>query len=295
VGEFPELQGIVGGLLYQAEGGAPRIAAAIAEHYRPVGQADRIPATPLGCLLSLADKLDTIHVLVAAGERPSGSKDPFALRRAAASILRILLESRWPLSLRAVWAAASDDDATWAFLAERLALFFLDRGFSTPEVRAVLQAGEGAAIRGSLADLETRLLAVRGQRESAELHRMGELTKRIVNIGPQARKMIEGWTDWKPAPAWTDPLPSGAALASEVDAAWAEVEALAARGDYPAVVARLSGLANPVARFFEDVLVLDPKDKDATYHRAALLDRLRALLTSSFDLTQLGGEATAAH
>lgn len=295
VGEFPELQGTVGGLLREAEGGAPRVAAAIADHYRPAGQADRIPATPLGCLLSVADKLDTIHVLVAAGERPKGAKDPFGLRRAATSILRILLESRWPLSLRALWAACGDDAPTRAYLAERLALFFQDRGFSGPEVRAVLEAKEGAAASdASPADLEARLLAVRGQRGSAELLLLAELTKRIANIGPQARKMISEWTDFVPEAEWKDPVPSGARLADEVSAASVEVAALARADDYPAVVARLSALTPAVARFFEDVLVLDARDRNATHYRASLLGHLRSLLTSYFDLTQLAGEATAA-
>ncbi len=296
VGEFPELQGIVGGLLLSAEGGEARVAAAVAEHYRPAGQGDRIPETPLGCLLSVADKLDTMHVLVCAGERPSGSKDPFGLRRAANAICRILLEARWPLSLRALWAAAGEDAATWTFLEERLSLYFLDRGFSTPEVRAVLQAGGGAAAReASLADLEARLQAVREQRESEALLRMAELTKRIANIGPQAAKMVAEWSGFQAAPGWVDPVPAGAALRGEVRSATSEVAELKRRGDYRALVARLSSLAAPVARFFEDVLVLDPKDRDATHHRAALLEELRALLTSSFDLTQLGGEAAASH
>jgi glycyl-tRNA synthetase beta chain len=296
VGEFPELQGVVGGLLLAAEGESAAVSRAVAEHYRPAGPADAIPASPLGRLLSVADKIDTIHALIGSGERPSGSKDPFALRRAGSAVCRILLESRWPLSLRAVWAAAGEDAATWAFLEERLSLFFLDRGFSTPEVRAVLQAGEGtAAAAASLADLEARLLAVRAQRESAELRLLAELTKRIVNIGPQAARMIEGWKPWTPAAGYADPVPAAAELRSRLDEVAAAVDGLAARGDYQAVVARLSSLAQPVARFFEDVLVLDPEDRDATHARAGLLDRLRSLLTSSFDLTQLGGEASGAH
>ncbi|HEX5044292.1 MAG TPA: glycine--tRNA ligase subunit beta [Candidatus Polarisedimenticolaceae bacterium] len=296
VGEFPELQGIVGGLLLSAEGGGERVAAAVAEHYRPAGQGDRIPETPLGCLLSVADKLDTIHVLLRAGERPSGSKDPFGLRRAVNAVCRVLLESRWPLSLRALWAAAGEDAATWIFLEERLGLFFLDRGFSGPEVRAVLRAAGGAAaLQAPLADLEARLQAVREQRESAELLRMAELTKRIANIGPQAARMIAAWSGFRPAASWVDPVPAGAALQEEVRSASADVAELRQRGEYRALVARLSSLAAPVARFFEDVLVLDPEDRDATHHRAALLEELRALLTSSFDLTQLGGEAPASH
>lgn len=293
VGEFPELQGIVGGLLLSAEGAGARVCTAVAEHYRPAGQGDRIPETPLGCLLSLADKLDTLHVLVRAGERPSGSKDPFGLRRAANAICRILLETRWPLSLRALWASAGEDAATWTFLEERLALFFLDRGFSQSEVRAVLQANGGAAaLQAALSDLEARLQAVREQRESADLARMAELTKRIANIGPQAAKMIADWSGFRPTPGYLDPVPASAALREEVRSASSEVAELARRGDYRALVARLGSLAGPVARFFDDVLVLDAKDRDATHHRAALLHELRALLTSSFDLTQLGGEAT---
>jgi len=296
VGEFPELQGMVGGLLLQAEGAPPAVSKAVSEHYRPVGSSDGLPDSELGRLLSVADKLDSINELVRQGERPSGSKDPFGLRRASNAVFRILLESRWPLSIRYAWAALGQEDATWSYLDERLSLFFLERGFSGPEIRAVLNAGGGIrSTEWPVSDIEARLLAIRAQRDSKEFAQLAELTRRVVNIAPQASKLILEWTDLEPSGTFDDPIPAGAALKKVAAEASRIVPEFAKSGDYRTVVSVLSGLTPAVARFFEDVLVLDRNDRNATYHRADLLSQVHSLLTSSFDLTQLGGEAAASH
>ena len=169
VGEFPELQGIVGGLLLQREQAPSAVVSAIREHYLPAMAGDPIPETELGRLISLVDKLDTINELIGAGERPSGSRDPFAMRRAANGVYRIVLEAKWPLSVRYAWAVLGQDMSTWSFLDERLSLFFLEEGFSGAEIRAVLQAGGGTAVdRMVSGDMQSRLMAVREKRGSPE-------------------------------------------------------------------------------------------------------------------------------
>src|SRR5262249_43071968 len=134
VGEFPELQGIVGGLLLRAEGAPAALSGAVAEHYKPVGADDSLPTTDIGCIVSVADRLDTIAGLLRAGESPTGSRDPFGLRRATSGLLRIIGERSWPLSIDALYRFAGQSDPFYVFLRERLALWLIDRGFTPLEV-----------------------------------------------------------------------------------------------------------------------------------------------------------------
>src|SRR6185312_17452646 len=102
VGEFPELQGLMGGYYAAAQGEDPAVAAAIRDHYKPVGQGDDVPTAPVTVAVSLADKLDTIAAFFHINERPTGSKDPFALRRASLGIIRLILSNRLRASLRSL-------------------------------------------------------------------------------------------------------------------------------------------------------------------------------------------------
>jgi glycyl-tRNA synthetase beta chain len=139
VGEFPELQGQVGGLLLRAEGEREEVAGAVYSHYQPTGAEDPIPPTPEGCLVSLADKLDTTNQIILAGERPTGSKDPFGLRRAGNGIIRILLERDWPMGLQDLHDLIGQNTAACAFLRERLTAFFRERGFTHNEIDAAIR------------------------------------------------------------------------------------------------------------------------------------------------------------
>ncbi|HKQ59884.1 MAG TPA: glycine--tRNA ligase subunit beta, partial [Candidatus Polarisedimenticolaceae bacterium] len=281
VGEFPELQGVVGGLLLAAEGCDPAVARAVAEHYRPLGPADAIPATAAGCLVALADKLDTIQGLLEAGELPSGSRDPFGLRRAANGVLRILAERGWVLGA---------EELEGEFWTERLHGFLVDKGFSTLEVRSVL------AQEGSLPALLARLEALRGVRSRPDFRTLLELTRRIHNIVPQVEQLEAHWRaqGWRPEErAAVHAEPAAQALGAAIDQARERVEAAADGGGYDEVVLQLCRLAEPVRRFFDDVLVIDEQDRDGTHRRKELVARLASLTTRYFDIRELAGQAVS--
>ncbi len=145
VGEFPELQGVMGGHLARADGEAGEVADAIAGHYRPKGPADRTPRQPVTVAVALAERLDTLTGFFSAGERPTGSRDPFALRRAALGVLRLVLENGLRLGLLEALAAAREGygggrdcaDDVLEFLAERLKVYLRERGIGHDRIDAV--------------------------------------------------------------------------------------------------------------------------------------------------------------
>ena len=295
VGEFPELQGVVGGLLLEAEGEDPAVARAVYEHYRPVGADDPLPESDAGALVSIADRLDTVASLIGAGERPTGSKDPFGLRRAVNGAFRILLDRGWTLDLRAASAATgSDGDGRVeleTFLAERLEKFFRDRGATANEVRAVLRAtrGEGdtVAFDRALPEIERRLSALRAVRGREDFAHLVELVKRVDNIAQKNAAYLESIAD-EP-----EPDVEGAAAALR-DALTREDEAMhsrEARGDYVAVIESIARLVEPTAAFFDDVLVIDKERPSKTRARYELLRDLKRSLTRCFDVRELSGEA----
>lgn len=299
VAEFPELQGVVGGLLLRREGVDERVAAAVYEHYRPRGPDDDPPATELGAVLSVADKLDAVASLLAAGERPTGSRDPFGLRRATAGIFRIACERSWGVSIGALWELSAlatggeQRSEIFAYLEQRLGDFLRERGFTLHEIDAVLQAGGGTAAAAlPLGDVLARLEAVRAVRERADFRKLVELTKRASNILRQTAALIERSTDagWAPGAAIA---PAGAARRLEETIGREEpaIRTAADRRAYAEVLDRLAGFAEPVAAFFDEVLVVDPEDPQGTYQRHDLLARLGSLLTRYFDIRELPGDA----
>jgi glycyl-tRNA synthetase beta chain len=177
VKEFTDLQGIIGGLYARVQGEPEEVAVAIYEHYRPLSMEDPIPATRAGQLVALADKLDTLRGCFAIGLIPSGSKDPFALRRAAQGVVKILAEARLDYRLDALASGA-----LYEFLLERVQHYFREvRGFQYDEVNAVLRAGVT-----SLADIEQRLTAVARVRSTPNFEPLAAAFKRIRNILKQA-------------------------------------------------------------------------------------------------------------
>jgi glycyl-tRNA synthetase beta chain len=177
VKEFTDLQGIVGGLYAQAQGEPEPVWRAIYEHYKPLSMEDDIPSTVPGQRLALADKLDTLRECFRAGLVPSGSKDPFALRRAAHGVIRILAEGACD------WPPLNEAPELQAFLEDRVKYYFRDiRGFAYDEVNACMAAGWS-----DLRDLNSRLKRVQAIRPTPDFEPLAASFKRIKNILRQAQ------------------------------------------------------------------------------------------------------------
>jgi len=188
VKEFTELQGVVGGLYARVQGEPEPVWQAIYDHYKPESMDDALPRNRTALLVSLADKLDTLRGCFGVGMVPTGSKDPFALRRAAQGVVRILVEGKLPLPLLDLIAG---DAALRAFFEERLKYYFRDiRGFAYDEVNAAMAAGWS-----NLVDLESRLNRIRGLRGSPDFEPLAASFKRIRNILEQAKFTTAGTID----------------------------------------------------------------------------------------------------
>jgi glycyl-tRNA synthetase beta chain len=299
VGEFPELQGLVGGLLLRAEGAPPTVAAAVAEHYKPVGPSDAIPQTNEACILSLADKLDTIAGLLGAGENPTGSRDPFGIRRAANGVLRIVLQKEWPLSVNDLCYFTRSEESgpaspVFSFLMARLEDFFRDRGYTANEIASVAMADNGdKSPLWSLEDIDARLQALREVRNDPEFALLVQLTARVANIGAKNADLLQRARDRGDLPDLArDPEGAAQALQSYVNKILPKLTRLAEQRSYLDIAMQLKSLAGPVDQFFKDALVIDESDLTRTHARLKALDRLQHdALTKYFDLRQLAGEA----
>ncbi|NBU25824.1 MAG: glycine--tRNA ligase subunit beta, partial [Gammaproteobacteria bacterium] len=292
VGEFPELQGTMGAYHAAADGEPAEVVAAIREHYQPRGAGDALPVTATGTTLALADRLDTLAGIFGVGQKPSGTKDPFALRRAAIGVLRILLEQRRDLDIGALVDAAVAlqpvKTATTAaevreFIVERLRAHAHEAGHPTEAFDAVLASGSMRPL-----DLMARLEALAAFRRLPEAEALAAANKRIANI---LRKSDDG-----------DP---GAAAASRVDPARLsveaekvlhrtleamapEVDAALGAGRYNDALTRLASLRPAVDAFFTEVMVNDP-DPALRANRLALVGRVREMFSGVADLSRLPG------
>ena len=268
VGEFPELQGIMGGEYLKHEGAHEEVWMAVKEHYRPVGAEDAIPGTPMGCLLSLCDKLDTIAGCFAVGLIPSGSKDPLALRRAGQGVIRILWESGWALTptdliraalgivgAKATKPAAETSEALLAFFKDRVAYQLELAGYAGSVRRSALATGWE-----DLADLKARCEALSAFAEDARFASLAQSAKRIGNI----------LKDESPSDAF-----DAAILQDATEKTLAErLQTLEGTGNQVTLLATLADLAQPLEAFFSAVMVKceDPALRAA---RLSLLHRLR--------------------
>jgi glycyl-tRNA synthetase beta chain len=298
VGEFPELQGVMGAYYAAADGEDGEVATAIREHYLPRGAGDALPATPTGLTVALADKIDTLAGIFAIGQKPSGTKDPFGLRRAAIGSLRILLEKRLELDLRALVArsvaaqpVANPAAATEVldYILERLRALFLDagRGITTEMYDAVLASGSASPL-----DLDARLAALGAFLAQPEGASLAAANKRIANIlkksEPQVAAGAAASHEAGPVDAAALVEPPEKALHAAVEALRADVTAALARGDYAAALTRLAALRPAVDAFFDGVMVNDP-DARLRGNRLALLGGVRALFAGVADLSKLPG------
>ena len=256
VKEFTELQGVVGGLYARAQGLGERVALAIYEQYTPASVEDNIPVSVEGQLLGLADRIQTIAAMFGIGLQPTGSRDPFALRRAANAIVKILAESDLPLKMSEVSHSALTDDVNerkvLEFLTERLNFYLKDvRGFSYDVVNAVL-AANADDVRDAIARAEALTVA----RASADFEAVSAAFKRINNILRQASEkgFDMGSPDAVKAPEAQKLKDAAAALAPEV----AKLRQERAYGE---ALGKIATLRPVVDAFFNKVMVLDPDEK----------------------------------
>jgi glycyl-tRNA synthetase beta chain len=297
VREFTELQGIVGGLYARAQGEPDDVADAIYDHYRPVGLEDPIPRNLTGCAVALGDKLDSIVGCFAVGLVPTGSSDPYALRRAALGIVKIILERKVPVSMSlAVGAAAKalltnppkrgvtpeQETQVLDFLLDRAKFVLREREkFSYDEVNAVFRAGVD-----DLVDAHKRLIALKAIRKSKNFEPLAVSFKRIRNILEKSNFKKEN------APGiQTDLFESGVEreLFSAVRSAAAKVQAEKRAGKYQEALEVIAGLRKAVDDFFEGVMVMAEKE-DVRKNRLALLSEILREFTTIADFSELGGE-----
>ena len=256
VKEFTELQGMIGGLYARAQGLGERVALAIYEQYTPASMEDNIPVSVEGQLLGLADRIQTIVAMFGVGNAPTGSKDPFALRRSANAIVKILAESELPLTLDAVLQASgvggSNKKQVDAFLRERLHFYLKDvRGFAYDVVNAVL-----AADTNDVRDAIARAEALTAARASADFEAISAAFKRIKNIVRQAEE--KGFAVG--APQSVKLAPEAQALADAAAALAPRVAALREKRAYGEALAAIATLRPVVDAFFDKVMVLDPDE-----------------------------------
>ncbi|HYQ37590.1 MAG TPA: glycine--tRNA ligase subunit beta, partial [Pseudomonas sp.] len=288
VGEFPEMQGIAGYYYALHDGEAEDVALALNEQYMPRGAGAELPTTLTGAAVAVADKLDTLVGIFGIGMLPTGSKDPYALRRAALGVRRILIEKQLDLDLvqAVAFAVAQYGDKVKAdglaaqvldFIFDRLRARYEDEGVEV----AVYQAVRALAPSSPL-DFDQRVQAVQAFRQLSEAAALAAANKRVSNLLAKAEGQV-------PATLNAALLEAGAeqALADAVAAAAEAVAPLAAARDYRAVLARLAALREPVDAFFEAVLV-NADDAAVRANRYALLAQLRGLFLGVADISLLG-------
>jgi len=290
VGEFPELQGVMGRYYAQADGEPQAVADAIAEHYQPRFAGDDLPASVDGQILAVADKFDTLAGVFSIGKSPSGKRDPFGLRRAALGIIRILVECGIDLDLQVIIAEAvaaqppakldpvDVADAVLDYISDRLRRYFLDRDadLATETFDAVL-----ARKPASLVDFGRRLAAVQAFIALDEAASLASANKRIANILRQAGGSPDGVVDEK---LLRDPAEE--ALFTALGSASETVRPMLVDHQYTEALSALAGLREPVDRFFDDVMVM-ADDEALKNNRLALLGQLRNLFLDVADISRL--------
>jgi glycyl-tRNA synthetase beta chain len=275
VGEFPELQGLMGRYYATAQGEPDDIANAIEQHYRPLGPTDRVPTDPIAVAVALADKLDLLTGFWAIDEKPTGSRDPFALRRAALGVIRIIAENGLKLPLQV-------DPDLLAFFHDRLKVSLRDAGARHDLVDAVLSAESNDILQiTQRADALSALLSspdgqnlLAGYRRAANILAAEEKKDGKAYAGPVDQDLLL--------------LPEESALAFAVDAVHAAVVKHTGENDYKGAMSELATLRAPVDAFFEAVLVNDA-DAAIRANRLNLLARLRDTMHLVADFSRVAG------
>jgi len=318
VGEFPELQGVIGGYLAEAQGEPKAAADAIRDHYKPVGQGDQVPTAPVTVAVALADKMDSLVGFFQFGEKPTGSKDPFALRRAALGILGLIIDNNLRVSMRDLITAAAHPGGANAgrelagFLIERLKVQQRDAGVRYDMIDAVAAVETG----GDNVRMVLRVKALQSFVETEDGADLLTAYKRAANILKK-----ESWTggvlsspaeDGIPQTGEEDPLvlvddpivgeavaemaagqsgadlPEEKALVAALDAAEPKAAAAVDAEDFTAAMAALASLRKPIDEFFDHVTVNDP-DPAKRERRLNLLMRFRDAVNRVADFSRIEG------
>eukprot|EP00873_Tetraselmis_striata_P032612 jgi/Tetstr1/452876/TSEL_039912.t1 len=278
VGEFPELQGLMGRYYALAQGERPQVATAIEEHYKPLGPSDRVPTEPVAISVALADKLDILTGFWAIDEKPTGSKDPYALRRAALGVIRLIVDNKLRLSLSRF---VSDGDLL-SFFHDRLKVSLRDFGARHDLVDAVISSDTDDILQivSRVAALSSLLAAEDGKALLAGY-------KRAANILTAEEK--------KDGRAYADPIDAGRlstpeeqSLGTAIAQARTDVTARLENDDYAGAISVLASLRTPVDAFFESVLVNDP-DPAIRANRLNLLASLRDTMHLVADFSKVAG------
>lgn len=292
VGEFPELQGIMGRYYALHDGEASEVATAIDEHYMPRFSGDALPATPAGQCTALADKLDTLVGIFGIGQVPTGDKDPFALRRTALGVLRILVELDLDLNVSELLHSAVENynqqngsivpastaDEVMDFILARLQVYYSSQGIAHDEIDAVL------CLRPEvLQDSDKRLHALSEFRKLPQAESLAAANKRISNILKKTGDKIPE--------SWDESLlvePAEKKLGHQLQDLRIKLEPLYAQQDYASAMKLLAGLRENVDAFFDHVMVMTD-DESLRNNRLALLNTLRNLFLRVADLSRLQG------
>jgi glycyl-tRNA synthetase beta chain len=287
VGEFPELQGLMGKYYALAEKIDPEIAAAIEEHYKPQGPSDRVPTAPVSIAVALADKIDTLVGFWAIDEKPTGSKDPYALRRAALGVIRLVVDNKIRIPLLEVAAKARKNFGAAAdllsFFADRLKVHLREQGarhdlvdavFALPGQDDLLMIVRRVEALGKFLDTDNGKNLLVGYRRAANILRDEEKKDKKSHAGEPDAKLLQE--------------PQEKALAEAIGKAETEVTNALKKEDFEAGMAAISRLRAPVDAFFDKVTVNadEPKLRE---NRLKLLDRIRAATRTVADFSKIAG------
>ena len=287
VAEFPDLQGVMGRYYALGEGIDPAIADAIADHYRPQGPGDKCPTSPVSIAVALADKIDTLVGFFGIDEKPTGSKDPYALRRAALGVIRLILENNLRLPLLAVFEQAGSEAEPAAllmdFLADRLKVHLREEGVRHDLISSVFAlSGENDLLR-----LVERVRALQSFLETDDGANLLAAYKRATNIVRiEEKKDSATYVDAVNEALLTQP--EEAALHEGLEAAGADADKAIAAEAFTDAMSALSSLRAPVDTFFDEVTV-NCDDQDVRRNRLNILSRIRGTLNQVADFSQIEG------
>ena len=292
VGEYPELQGIAGTYYARLNDESEAVAASLEEQYLPKFSGDVLPQTSIGICLALADRLDTLVGIFAIDQAPTGSKDPFSLRRSAIGVLRILIEKQLPINLVALVEQAiknySSSDGSkitkmgdtftqvMAFLNSRYRAMYTEQGVSVDTIQAVQAIHPHMPL-----DFDQRIRAVQTFSELPQAEQLADSNKRVANILAKSEETVADKVD---EALLTEPAEQ--TLYKTVGQAQTAVTPLLAEADYTQVLQTLAGLDAPLTQFFDDVMV-NSEDAALKNNRLALLKQVRALFLTVADISEL--------